>query len=200
MKTKVLAKGLFWTLLALLPAATIVSCKSSDDGKQKGDSAAAAPRHELAKEEGPGMDEERPASVDTLKWNGTDYVLSIHRAPTQDVPAVKDNWGDPYLDNAVDVVVKRGEETVAEHTFLKTDFASAASGIDLSTRTLGGLGYRKVDNGGYVIMTAAICEPGDSEGGDLFKVKMSLSDGSFVITRDTSVDNYVTGEVVENQE
>lgn len=198
MKTKVLTKGLFWSLLTVLPAATLVSCKDKDNDKQKTDSAAPAPRHELATEEGPGMDEERPASVDTLKWNGSDYVLSIHRAPTQDVPAVKDNWGDPYLDNAVDVVLKHDGAEVANHTFLKSDFTSAASGLDLTALTLGGMAFRNVDGGGYVIMTAVICEPGDSEGGDCFKVKMSLSDGSYVISRDNSVVNYESGEIIEN--
>lgn len=197
MKTKILTKGLFWALLALFTSAAVVSCKQKDDAKPKADSTAPAPQHELATEEGPGQDEERPALVDTVQWNGAAYIVSVHRAPTQDVPAVKDSWGDPYLDNAVDVVVKRDGETVASHKFLKTDFAAAASGIDLSSQILHDLYFDKSEAGGYILLAGRINAPGDIEACTYFNVKMSLGDGSFSISRDNSEVNFKTGEVLD---
>lgn len=190
-------QGLPAVFLAVTLASAFAGCKSGD-GKN-GDSTGALAYHELAKEEGPGQNDEVTFNPSEFEYNGKKFVVTIHRAPSHTQPEVIDNWGDPFLDNEVDVCILADGDTVMSHKFVKPDFAAAAAaveGLDLSKMTLGGMNFMQLDQSGYAVLGGDICSPGDVEGGNAFKVKVSLYNGSFTISRDTSREND-SGDFVE---
>ena len=197
MNTKVLVQGLPVALFAVTLATAFAGCKSGNGNG--GDSTAAPAYHELAKEEGPGQNDEVTFNPSEFEYGGKTYVVNIHRAPSHTQPQVTDSWGDPFLDNEVDVCILADGDTVMAHKFVKPDFASAAAsveGLDLSKMTLGGMNFMRFDRSGYAVLGGDICSPGDVEGGNAFKVKVSLVNGSFSISRDTSREN-ASGDLVE---
>lgn len=139
----------------------------------------------LAREEGPGHDTARSLNDAEATYNGKHYVISISIAP-DDSLIVKDSYGDPYLDNNVTVAVTADGTPLFTHVFKKKEFAEAGSGLPMGELILGGLAFNSIDGGG-IHLSAQLNEPGDIEGGSVFKVTFPLAGGTPSIVRDTTV-------------
>lgn len=175
------------TRIVLLISATIgmllvAACGTRQEGSG---SDVDTTQYKLATEEGPASDPARTLTPQEVDFGGKHYVVKVSIAPCDSLPTVKDSYGDPYLDNVVNIDVTVDGAPMVSRSFAKTDFASAATGLDLSKLVLGGMAYNKLDGSG-VHFGAQLNSPGDEEGGFAFKVTIPLGGGSAVIERDNT--------------
>ena len=63
------------------------------------------------------------ADVD-IKFKGKDYHSFISRTPDEDLPLVKDDRGNQFVDNKIQLRLTRGNEQIFNMTFTKRNFAS----------------------------------------------------------------------------
>lgn len=158
------------------------SCGTRTDGNVTD---ADTTRYALAVEEGPGHDEARTLPAAEAEYAGRHYVIQVSIAPSDSLPTVKDDYDDPYLDNAVSVKVTADGAAVCSHVFTKHDYASAASGIDLSHIILGGMTFDRIDGAG-LHFHAQLNQPGSEEGGYNFNVTLRTNGTVADVTRDNS--------------
>lgn len=182
--------AVFSIIAMALLTGSMVSCGTRTDGKAKD---VDTTQYALAQEEGPGHDEARTLPTKEVDFAGKHYTFDITIAPCDSLPMVKDSYDDPYLDNEVKVKVTADGASVFEKRFIKKDFIQAAGSIDTSKLILGGIAFNTMDNRG-MCFGAQLNEPGDVEGGYVFKITVQQN-GSFNIVRDTNVEdlgnNYV---------
>lgn len=123
-----------------------------------------------------------------VKWLNNSYTVQIDRAADDSLKQVKDDTGQPYFDNRVNVTVKRSDGSV----FFKKSFtkASFSSYIDESFRKngiLAGIQYDEIeDNGLGFSVVVALPDAID----DVFvPLKLIIDrEGTISISRDDDMD------------
>lgn len=97
------------------------------------------------------------AEVD-IKFKGKDYHSFISRTPDEDLPLVKDERGNKFVDNKIQLRLTRGNEQIFNMTFTKKNFASIVGGDFLSKSILEGMVYNKTTPQG-IVYAASVCYP-----------------------------------------
>lgn len=185
MMINLMRKASFVFALCAISICFVTSCGNSTNGKA---SDIDTTQYPLAAEEGPGHDEARILPATEIDFGGKHYVINVSIAPCDTLPIVKDSYDDPFLDNVVKLLVTADGDTIVRRNFLKRDFAAAASGLNLNRLVLGGLAFNTINANG-LNFGAQLNEPGDVEGGQVFKVTIPLAGGQPTIVRDTNVDD-----------
>ena len=185
MMINIMKKASFAVILCAIAGCLFVSCGQSTNGAKTD---VDTTRYALASEQGPGYDEARTLPATEIDYGGKHYVINVSIAPCDSLPLVKDSYDDPYLDNTVKVVVTADGNTVVNRSFVKRDFAAAAGSLSLDRLVLGGLAFNTINSTG-ISFGAQLNEPGDIEGGQLFKVTIPLAGGQPIIVRDTNVED-----------
>ena len=80
------------------------------------------------------------ADVD-IKFKGKDYHSFISRTPDEDLPLVKDDRGNQFVDNKIQLRLTRGNEQIFNMTFTKRNFASIVGEDFLAKSILEGIVY-----------------------------------------------------------
>lgn len=93
-----------------------------------------------------------------IKFRGKDYHSSISRTPDEDLPLVKDERGNKFVDNKIQLRLTRGNEQVFNMTFTKKNFASIVGEDFLSNSILEGMVYNKTTPQG-IVYAASVCYP-----------------------------------------
>lgn len=130
--------------------------------------------------------------VDTVKFDGRQFIIMVDRTPSDSLDRVVDENG-PYLDNVVRITVLTGGETIIRRRFTKNDFSEVGSGLPLSRLTLGGMGFTAI-NGSGIQFNAQLCTPGSLEGGSNFKVLFNLAGGNMRIEPDDTTDDHSSND------
>ncbi|WP_291585614.1 DUF4738 domain-containing protein [Bacteroides sp.] len=97
------------------------------------------------------------AEVD-IKFKGKDYHSFISRTPDEDLPLVKNEMGNTFVDNKIQLRLTRGNEQVFNMTFTKKNFSSIVSDDFLSKSILEGMVYNKTTPQG-IVYAASVCYP-----------------------------------------
>lgn len=95
------------------------------------------------------------ARTETFKAGGHTYVLSIKREANHALPTVKDESGQVYYDNTVEVRLTCDGQEVYSHLFTKADFDSYLSDQEKANLVLQGMGYDPTQKISTVVMLGA---------------------------------------------
>lgn len=121
-----------------------------------------------------------------VEWNGKMVSSRIHRAPDSSLPMVKDETGQPFVDNSITLTITRDDASVAfKKVFTKSTFDQYLDGDYRKTGILEGLVFDKIE-GNRLRYAASVSLPQTDEYIPL--VVLIAPDGSMTIERDTQLD------------
>lgn len=171
-----------WAFLCLI---LLVSCQTKENKEQKFEERA----FQLSVDTETGIFRMQQSDAHgNVVIGGVEYYYSINRAPSDDLPRVKDGEGNLYVDNVIDVKVTRNGKSLFAKRFTKKDFSSFVEASFLSKSILEGLVFDKeVD--GKLRFAASVCQPQT----DLF-IPLSLtlsSDGRLHIGKGSVFDEEI---------
>ena len=131
--------------------------------------------------------------TETFKAGGHTYVLSIKREANHALPTVKDESGQVYYDNTVEVRLTCDAQEVYSHLFTKADFDSYLSDQEKANLVLQGMGYDPTQKISTVVMLGAQIGTAGLDGdGPAFTLEIPLQGGNAKITPINAQDT--TGE------
>ena len=93
-----------------------------------------------------------------IKFKGKDYHSFISRTPDEDLPLVRDDRGNRFVDNKILLRLTCGNEQIFNMTFTKRNFASIVGEDFLSKSILEGMVYNKTTPQG-IVFAASVCYP-----------------------------------------
>ena len=123
--------------------------------------------------------------------NRAEYRYRIHRKPSRQLPLVKDEQGNRFVDNVIEMKISRGDgKQVASKRFTKRDFASHVDAKFLSNSILEGLVFDRVVDG-RLRFAASVCYPQT----DLFVPLCILvgTDGSIRVEKGSVLEESIPG-------
>lgn len=174
-------------ICSFLCLALLVSCKSNEDKAQKFEERS----FQLSVDTETGVYRMQQSDAQGNEvMAGAEYHYSIHRAPSEELPRVKDDDGNVFVDNAIDVNITRNGKPLLAKRFTKKDFSSWVEAPFLSKAILEGLVFDKVVDG-RLRFAASVCQPQT----DIF-IPLSLtvsSDGQLRIEKGSVFDEEVPG-------
>lgn len=98
-----------------------------------------------------------------VQWMGKGYKVEIHRQPNDSLPMVTDEIGQKFVDNEVEVTVRRADGTVFfSHAFTKASFDACLDNDYRHTGILDGLVYDKT-NGSHLEFAGSVSHPQTDE-------------------------------------
>ena len=117
--------------------------------------------------------------TETFKAGGHTYVLSIKREANHALPTVKDESGQVYYDNTVEVRLTCDAQEVYSHLFTKADFDSYLSDQEKANLVLQGMGYDPTQKISTVVMLGAQIGTAGLDGdGPSFTLEIPLQGGN----------------------
>ncbi len=131
-----------------------------------------------------------------VQWQGSACKVEIHRQPNDSLPMVADEIGQKFVDNEVEVMVRKADGTVAfSRSFTKASFDACLDDDYRHTGILDGLVFDRV-NGGNLEFAGSVSHPQTDE---YIPVRVVLSpSGSVTFKRDVEGDeDDVTDEVAD---
>lgn len=122
--------------------------------------------------------------------NGVTFHYQIERTPSVQLPKVKDEQGNVFVDNVINLSVLRNGKSILNKRFTKKDFASQVEASFLSKSILEGLVFDKVV-GGKLRFAASVCHPQT----DLFVPLCVLvtTDGSVRVEKGSVLEEEIPG-------
>lgn len=120
----------------------------------------------------------------TVSLGGHTYHISLHRQPADSLPPVSDSYGQPYIDNIVDLSIRRDSRPLLSRRFTKADFRHLLSPADATYGILCGMSFDAArSTASELVFGAQVSEPG-CEGGSLFRIVVATAGGTTGILRD----------------
>lgn len=176
--------NLIWPFLGV---ALLFSCQNKEDKEQRFEERA----FQLTVDTETGIYRMQPSDAQGNEViAGAEYHYSIRRAPSDELPRVKDADGNQFVDNVIDMKVTRNGQPLFAKRFTKKDFASLVEAPFLSKAILEGLVFDQVKEG-RLRFAASVCHPQT----DLF-IPLSLtvsSDGQLRMEKGSVLDEEVPG-------
>lgn len=143
-----------------------------------------------------------PAERDLMRENtvqqlGHTFHVAIRRYVDKSLPVVKDELGQDFYDNKVEVTIQSEGTQFFHHTFSKDDFAGFIPIEELNTYVFLGMAYddRKADTRD-LCLAAQLGQPGTGEG-PAFTIEIPIDGGAFSIVRDTQQETMKQEELGE---
>lgn len=129
-----------------------------------------------------------------ISMNDVNYKYEVNRTPSPQLPKVKDEQGNSYVDNVIELKVFRKDKQILSKRFTKKDFASQVNATFLAGSILEGLVFDREVNG-RLRFAASVCYPQT----DLFMPLCILvaSDGSYRIEKGSVLEESVPSGNVE---
>lgn len=94
----------------------------------------------------------------TITFKGKEYHSQVIRRPDDNLPVVKNEEGETFIDNRITLRITSGGKTVVDKVFTKESFAGLVDATFLKHSILEGLVYDKNTSNGMVY-AASICYP-----------------------------------------
>lgn len=124
----------------------------------------------------------------TVRWQDAAYTVSVSRVSVDSLPMVKDEYGQKYIDNRVDVNIARQDGSVFfRRSFTKNAFAPYVDATFRKDGILAGIRYDEVKNAG-IEFSVVIALPDALD--DMFVPLEMVIDrqGGISISRDDDMD------------
>lgn len=86
----------------------------------------------------------------TVNFKGQDYHVSLVRTPDNELPMVKSEVGDMFVDNKITLQITHAGKQLFNRTFTKHDFASIAGNDFLKKSILEGMVFDKTTSEGLL--------------------------------------------------
>lgn len=168
----------YYSLVACLALAAMSSCggKGGDNGEAKIDSVVAP----VSTHTTDTLSDRTWEDSRTEKVGGHEYSIDIKRHPDKALEKVKDELGQYYYDNSVDISIYRDGSAFVSKTFTKEAFLDFLKDGEDDDMMLQGIAFDKSDAEG-LHFGAQLGMPGD-DAGPLFTLTISTS-GGISITR-----------------
>lgn len=94
----------------------------------------------------------------TITYKGKEYHSSVLRRPDDNLPVVKNEQGEQFVDNRITLRLTCGGRQVVDKSFTKESFASLVDAKFMRYAILEGLVYDKTTPQG-IVYAASICYP-----------------------------------------
>lgn len=140
----------------LLLAIAIVACGGSADNTKE---TVNEQTYKVREENKPG---EYSMQISAAQGNevidGAEFHYEIKRTPSRDLPLVKDEQGNKFVDNVISLKVLKNGKQILEKRFVKKDFSELVAADFLSNSILEGLVFDQVVKG-HLRFAASVCYP-----------------------------------------
>lgn len=171
----------------IISVASLMLLASCNDKPEKHDIIVPAPKAEVKKgtQQMKAIRQERE-----IVWLGKDYSASILRTSDKSLPIVKDETGQEYYDNIIDVKIVREDGTEAFHKkFTKQNFTSYLGNSSfVKDGVLLGIVFDKVEDGNLVF-AVSVGSP-DMQSDAFIPLVMKVDRmGNTSISLDTKIDS-----------
>ena len=125
-----------------------------------------------------------------VPWIGKSYHVAINRMPSDSLPMVKDETGQKFIDNRINLRVVRADGSVFfKQEFTKSSFDAQLDDDYRQTGILEGLVFDKVD-GNNLVFAGSVSHPQTDE---YIPLVVTVSNfGKVTIKRDDLMDTYST--------
>jgi hypothetical protein len=135
--------------------------------------------------------------VKDVEWLDRSYQVDIRRMADDSLKMVKDETGQKFVDNRIQLKVIRQDGSVFfSRTFTKADFNDYLDDDYRATGILEGLVFDRVD-GYQLIFAGSVCHPQTDE---YIPLVITLSNfGDVTISRDTQMDTSGSEELNDNK-
>lgn len=133
-------KSLFYILIASMLVA-LSACSSGNKETEKKDDTRVLMEN-VTDEQGIQRMQVSKAEQ-TVKLKGQDYHISLVRTPDSELPMVKSEVGDMFVDNKIALQITHAGKQLFSHTFTKQDFVSVAGSNFLKKSILEGMVFDK---------------------------------------------------------
>lgn len=143
--------------LYLISCCILIVCSACGGGNKKTEEKSLLLIHDSVDARGLQRMQVSKAEVD-IKFKGKDYHSFISRTPDEELPTVKDENGNKFVDNKIQLRLTRGNEQIFNMTFTKKNFTSIVGEDFLSKSILEGMVYNKTTPQGFVY-AASVCYP-----------------------------------------
>lgn len=94
----------------------------------------------------------------TITYKGKEYHSSVVRRPDENLPVVKNEQGEKFVDNSITLRITCGGKQIVDKVFTKESFASLVDAKFMKYAILEGLVYDKTTPQGFVY-AASVCYP-----------------------------------------
>ena len=181
-------------MIRIMMAAALIMLAGCSEKKKHDDIIATKP--EAPKPKAPvKMQDYRQATG--IKWLGKNYQVEVMRTPDDSLRMVKDETGQKFVDNRVQLRIIRSDGSVFfKRSFTKAAFENLLDDDYRRTGILEGLVYDRVE-GNNVIFAASVCHPQTDE---YIPLVVTVSNfGDVGIKLDTQLDTN-GGNNMENKE
>lgn len=123
-----------------------------------------------------------------VQWLGKTYSIEIERQPSDSLPMVADETGQKFVDNSINLKVRRADGSIAiSKTFLKRTFDAYITKQYKNAGILEGFVFDEVD-GNYLEFAASVCLPQTDE---YIPLEVKIDNyGNLNIKLDTDLDTY----------
>ena len=125
----------------------------------------------------------------TVAWVGSSYKVQIVRCADKSLPMTKDEQGNKYYDNKVNVTVTRADgSTFFNRDFAKTDFREHLSPTFAADGALLGIVFDKAE-GDYLSFAVSVGSP-DTMSDEYIPLVLTVSRmGDIDVKKDTQLDS-----------
>ena len=122
-----------------------------------------------------------------VKWLGKDYQVKIEREAVDSLPKVKDEFGQPFIDNRIKLSIIRADGSVFfQRVFTKNSFSSYQDDYFRKNALLGNMVFAEVDNLELHFAISISLPESDDE---FLPLKMAVTNlGNISISRDNDLD------------
>lgn len=134
--------------LLVIPVIVIVGACSSKDSSLKIDDKRVLMQNTT--DQGGVQRMQVSENSETVTFKGKEYRLSVRRTPDDDLPKVKSEVGDLFVDNQIALRITQGSEKIVDKVFTKDSFSSVVSASFLKKAILEGMVYDKTTSQGIV--------------------------------------------------
>ena len=180
-------KRLYMPIFAVLSLTLCLSCGGGDSNTGKVDERA----YQVSDVSRPSEYRmQESLAQGNASMNGAEYQYRVNRKPSDELPKVKDEQGNTYVDNVIVLEVIRSEKKILTKRFTKKDFASLVEAKFLANAILEGLVFDRVVDG-RLRFAASVCYPQT----DLF-VPLCLTvgaDGNVRIEKGSILEDEIPG-------
>ncbi len=168
-------------MMAVAALLLLVGCGGKNEGKPLMN----VPQEtEMATQEAPMADGDwRFEKTDSI--GGQMYQIALYRHADTTLPLIKDETGEEYFDNCVELEIRKDSAAFFSRTFTKEAFAGFLSEADRKNAMLMGLAYDCVEDG-KLTFGAQVGQPG-TDGGMFFVVSVSVR-GEMAIVKDERME------------
>lgn len=175
-------KNLFY-MLACISVIFLSAC-SSQNKKEKED--AQALMQDSVKAAGPQRMQVSDVKA-TFTYQGKEYQSSVLRQPDENLPVVKNEQGEKFIDNRITLRLTCGGKQIVDRVFTKENFASLVDAKFMQYAILEGLVYDQTTPQG-IIYAASVCYPQS----DLYvPIRLTItSDGKISMAKEELMEDY----------